>query len=115
MRVTRRTARSSWARPALVPSGGADGHDAQPARRTRSRGAATLAFSLAQRGPVDVSIYSVDGRLVRTLFHGTKDAGVYSLTWDGRDARGALMLGRSVLRPHDDGHAKFTRTLTRVR
>jgi hypothetical protein len=64
----------------------------QPVAPNPSRGTATLSFSLAQRGLVDVSIYSVDGRLVRTLLH------------VGRPRRPRRRgRRRSVLRPHDDG------------
>jgi hypothetical protein len=87
----------------------------QPVAPNPSRGAATLSFSLAQRGMVDVSIYSVDGRLVRTLLHGVKDAGVYALPWDGRDAHGAVVSGGVFFAHMTTEHAKFTRTLTRVR
>ena len=54
-------------------------------------GATALAFSLAERGPVELAIYSVDGRRVRTLAHGAREAGAYRLTWRGED---------------DDGHAQ---------
>jgi hypothetical protein len=48
----------------------------------------TLHFSLAEAGPVDLSIYSVDGRRVRTLAHGTLAAGPQALEWDRRNERG---------------------------
>jgi hypothetical protein len=44
-----------------------------------------LVFGLAHAGPVDLTVYSVDGRRVRTLVHGSRDAGMYHLTWDGRN------------------------------
>jgi len=40
------------------------------------QGQATAYFSLAQEGVVDLSIYAVDGRRVRTLVHGSRPAGV---------------------------------------
>src|SRR5262249_10914649 len=58
-----------------------------------TQGDATLSFSLARRGPVDVSIYAANGRLVRNLFHGVREAGTWSLAWDGRDDRGAAVSG----------------------
>jgi parallel beta-helix repeat protein len=39
--------------------------------------------------PVNVSVYDVTGRLVRTLVDRTESAGFHSVVWDGRDARGA--------------------------
>ncbi len=52
------------------------------------RGTTTLAFALAQGGAVDLSLYSVDGRRVRTLVGDTRAAGEYRITWDGRDDAG---------------------------
>ena len=49
------------------------------------RGRGTLTFSLAEPGPVELSMYSVDGRRVRTLASGPREAGVFHITWDGAD------------------------------
>jgi len=51
-----------------------------------SQGEATLVFALAQAGPVELSIYSVDGRRVQTLAHGAFEAGTHRFTWNGDDA-----------------------------
>jgi hypothetical protein len=48
----------------------------------------TLAFSIAKAGPVNLSILSVDGRRVKTLFAGTREAGAYRMTWNGTDENG---------------------------
>jgi hypothetical protein len=87
----------------------------EPVAPNPSRGAATLSFSIARRSPVDIRIYAVDGRLVRSLFHGTKEPGVYSLTWDGRDDRGSAVAGGVFFARMTTDHATSTRTLTRVR
>jgi flagellar hook assembly protein FlgD len=50
-----------------------------------SRGARTVSFALAAAGDVDLAIYSVDGRRVRTLAHGAFAAGNYRFTWEGDD------------------------------
>jgi hypothetical protein len=47
-----------------------------------------LAFDLAQRGRVSLRIYSVDGRLVRTLVREDLEPGRYARVWDGRDEGG---------------------------
>jgi hypothetical protein len=52
------------------------------------RGSAALAFSLAQGGSVELAIYSVDGRRVRTLVSGAREPGEYRQAWDGRDDQG---------------------------
>ncbi len=51
-------------------------------------GSTRLAFDLAQRGAVELAIFSVDGRRVRTLVSGTLEPGAYRPEWDGRDERG---------------------------
>jgi hypothetical protein len=43
----------------------------------------TLAYSLAKTGRVDLSIYSVDGRKVRTLVAEVREAGFHSVSWNG--------------------------------
>ncbi len=48
----------------------------------------TLRFGLAETGPVDLAIYDVGGRRVRTLVDGDLDAGEHELTWDGTDDLG---------------------------
>ena len=37
---------------------------------------------------VRLNVYSVDGRLVRTLVDGHRDPGIHGVDWDGRDNRG---------------------------
>jgi len=50
-------------------------------------------YSLARTTPVDLRVYSSNGKLVRTLRSGTEPAGLHEVTWDGRDE-----LGRPVSR-----------------
>jgi hypothetical protein len=85
-----------------------------PAAPNPFQGATTLAFSLARPGPVELAIFSVDGRRVRTLSRETKEAGTYRPVWTGTDDR------RQAVRPGmyyarlitPDG--RFTRTLVLV-
>jgi hypothetical protein len=51
-------------------------------------GTAKLQLSLAQDDIVDVKVFDVSGREVRTLFSGFKTAGNHSLTWDGMNNQG---------------------------
>ena len=48
-------------------------------------GPTTITFALSHGGAAELAIYSVDGRLVRTLAKGTFEAGSYRFTWDGDD------------------------------
>jgi len=70
----------------------ATSHVAPPARTlllapapNPARGPVQVTFTLAQPGRVDLAVYSVDGRRVRTLADGVMAAGAYHLTWTGDD------------------------------
>jgi hypothetical protein len=45
----------------------------------------TIAFSLAEAGPVTVAVYDLLGRRVATLLDGPLPAGPHAVTWDGAD------------------------------
>ncbi len=66
----------------------------------------TAEFSLERPGPVTASVHDLRGRLVATLLHGRRGAGVHTVRWDGmRDGRPAeagvyllrIVGGRTVL------------------
>ncbi len=57
-------------------------------RPNPARNSATLAFTLESRGPVDLRIYDVAGRLVATPYSGVAEAGPHEATWDLRDGSG---------------------------
>ncbi len=59
-----------------------------PALPNPACGATVLAFGLARASSVDLAIYSVDGRRVRNLFQGTREAGFHQQPWDGTDDAG---------------------------
>ncbi len=48
----------------------------------------TVSFELPVRQKVDLSIYDVSGRLVRTLASGSMNAGTHEMIWDGRSMTG---------------------------
>ncbi len=50
--------------------------------------ATSIAFSLPAPGDVDLRVYDVQGRLVRTLVQGARSAGRHEVTWDGADEGG---------------------------
>ncbi len=55
----------------------------------------TIVYSVADLGPVpaqiDIDIYDVLGRKLRTLVNELKEVGVHRVEWDGRDETGAEM------------------------
>lgn len=48
----------------------------------------TISFTLSASSHVNLSIYDVSGRLVRTLADRTVDEGTHEMTWDGRGLNG---------------------------
>lgn len=47
-----------------------------------------ISFQLPVQTRVSLKIYNTKGQLVRSLIHGNKESGVYSVNWDGRDEGG---------------------------
>jgi hypothetical protein len=55
--------------------------DLYPVIPNPTRGNAAVRYSLTKRGRVNVALFSVDGRLVKTLARGVQDAGQYQIMW----------------------------------
>jgi hypothetical protein len=49
----------------------------------------TVRYTVPAQGIVDISVYDANGALVVTLFHGARNAGAYSVDWDGHAIGGA--------------------------
>jgi hypothetical protein len=47
-----------------------------------------ISFGVPKSAHVDLRIYDVSGKQVRTLYTGRKNKGIYSVVWDGTNARG---------------------------
>jgi hypothetical protein len=75
------------------------------------RGEAQIGFSLAQRSAVELAIYSVDGRRVRTLVSGLREPGEYRQAWDGRDDQGSPASAGVYYARLVAGKNHFTRTV----
>ena len=74
--------------------------------------ATRLTFTLAHAGPVSLRVFDVHGREVHTLVRDRRGAGSHTVTWDGRDARGACApAGIYFLRLDADGRALARRIL----
>ena len=53
--------------------------------------ATTISYQLGRAGPVALTVHDVAGKAVRRLAAGLQPAGLHSVTWDGRDARGRAL------------------------
>jgi hypothetical protein len=78
-------------------------------------GQTTMSFSLATDGPVDLSLFSVDGRRVATLVHDARAAGVYHVPWDGRTTTGGRIPQGLYFARLVTPQGRFTRTLIVLR
>ncbi len=66
---------------------------------------ATIRFALPEARPVDLAVYDITGRLVRTLKQGEQFAGEHVVIWDGANAAGRTVATGTyfaVLRSGDD-------------
>ena len=48
----------------------------------------TISYELANTDRVDVSVFDLSGRVVKSIYTGTQGAGHYNLIWDGKDESG---------------------------
>jgi len=78
-------------------------------------GTATLLFSLASRSVVSLTVYSVDGRRVRTIAHRAFEAGRHRLAWDGVDSAGQRVRPGLYYARLEAGGAVFSRSMVIMR
>jgi len=83
-----------------------------PAKPNPFSQSVTLSFSLATGGPVDLTVYAVDGRKVRTLVRGVREPGEYNMVWDGRDEAGRGVATGVYYARLNTPQGRFVHTLT---
>ena len=72
-----------------VPGGGSSARDAfEMVKPNPTRGPAELVFSLTRAGQLEIVVYDLRGALVRRIFSGRREAGLFTEIWDGRDDAG---------------------------
>jgi hypothetical protein len=74
-----------------------------------------LRFGLPEAGPVEVLLFNAIGQRVATLASDTREAGIYRLTWDGRDAAGRAMASGVYLVQLQAGARRLTTKVTLLR
>jgi hypothetical protein len=85
-----------------------------PAAPNPMRSTASVRYSLAGRGEVDLAVYDVRGRRMAEVETGMRDAGDHEITWDGTGRGGRLPSGVYYLRlVHPDGEQVQSIVLTR--
>lgn len=78
-----------------------------------SPGATSVRFDLPDHfGPVRLAVYSVNGRLVRTIVDGALERGRYTMRWDGRDESGrTVSSGVYFCRLETDGQSRSAKII----
>jgi flagellar hook assembly protein FlgD len=54
-----------------------------------------VSYQLAKSGPVTVQVFTLDGDLVQVLYRGSRAAGDYTASWDGKN-RGGRAVARGM-------------------
>jgi hypothetical protein len=79
---------STW--PLGVPQAGVESAQVGRLYPNPTQGPSAVRFSLARDGQVNVGIYDIQGRLMRTLASGVELAGDHLARWDGQDSQGVV-------------------------
>ena len=75
----------------------------------------TIFFSLERTGPVDLVVFDIAGRTVRTLVSGVRPAGNHQILWDGTNDAGNPVASGIYLYRLTAGDRTETRKMTLVR
>ncbi len=75
----------------------------------------SITFELPERAVVDLSIYDVEGRFVRTLAHGIESAGSKTCRWDGCDNNGSPVASGVYVYKLRAGKQTLSRKMTLLR
>jgi len=75
----------------------------------------TIKYDLARDEHVRLSIFDVDGSLVRTLVDGAQNAGLQTAVWDGRDANGRLLSSGTYFYRVEAGQESSTHKMVMVK
>jgi hypothetical protein len=80
-------------------------------RPNPARGEAAIPFELARDGAVELRIYDVAGRVVKTLVNGELPAGPHEARWDGTTDRGGRASPGTYFYQLRSGEDRASRTL----
>jgi len=79
-------------------------------------GTATLSFNLAEAAPVSISVYDVNGRMIRGLVDQDRlPAGDHVVSWDGRDRTGSPVPPGIYITRFQLGNLRFARKIVMTR
>ncbi len=73
--------------------------------------ATTISYELNAGGQVDLRVFDLAGRLVRTLVHDSQEAGTHQVLWRGRDQAGRTVAAGVYFYRLDAGSQVKTRRM----
>jgi flagellar hook assembly protein FlgD len=71
-----------------------------------------IRFTVEKSGPLELAVYDVSGRKIRTLVRGITEAGDHLVTWDGTDRSGGRVPSGTYFYKLRSGTAVETRKMT---
>ena len=72
----------------------------------------TIRFALPQKSQVSLNIYDITGQLIRNLISEKKEAGAYSVIWDGKDDNAkSVASGLYLYQINTEGYSKIRQCL----
>lgn len=74
-----------------------------------------ISYRLGSAGEVALSIYAIDGRLVKALERGRRSAGTHELVWDGRNDEGADVSSGTFFMRLETAEGTWSRPLTLIK
>jgi len=75
-------------------------------------GTTLIQFNLPKNQNINLAIYDLNGREIKTLFSGSKSAGQYTLSWDGSDRNGHQVASGVYLYRLMTDHSSISKKLT---
>jgi len=77
--------------------------------------ATNISYRLSMTGDVELAIYDITGKRVRTLVNDRQNAGAHTVVWDGRDESGQQVVSGIYLYQLKAGREKETRRMVLMR
>ncbi|MBN2070074.1 MAG: VCBS repeat-containing protein [Candidatus Krumholzibacteriota bacterium] len=74
-----------------------------------------IRYEIAEAGKVVISIYDVRGSLIKTLYQGDRNAGIYEIGWDGKNSRDVEVTSGIYFYRLKTGHETRTRKMILLR
>ena len=75
----------------------------------------SISYGLAQNGMVNLTIYDMNGKIIKNLVHKFQNAGSHSLSWDGVNFKGEVVSAGLYICVLQVGNAKQTKKMSFIK